>query len=169
MLSKRSKEPLAEDTQTCNFLFAELLGKLRSRAGLSRNGLVGKLHKTIAPERPLYDLVTDQLIKTLENGTRVNIPCELVEALCEVLPCTPDERRDLFLYARHSPLVGDKTPDAMAKVLYSIVGLAYEEAMGVLSTASNSQHAGKLNEREQRELAIESLKLVLGHLEREGS
>ncbi len=160
MTTKRIWEPR-------NLELADFIGKLRYREGLSRNDLVAELHKVIPPERSLYNQVSDQLIKNLETGKRVNVSCELLEALSKALRCTRQERANLYLYAGHTVLVGDSNaPDDVAKVLHNIVGLLNDEARELLVIRFGNRHADELDEKEQCKLVIEALRLLERHLER---
>jgi hypothetical protein len=160
MSTKRIKEPH-------NLQLANEIGRLRYREGLSRNNLVAELHKIIHPECLLYNKVNYELIKNLETYKRVNISCELVEALCKALHCTRQERANLFLYAGRSVLVGDSNaPDDVAKVLHNVIGLANEDVRELLVIRLDNRHAEELDEKEQCKLVIEALRLLERHLER---
>jgi len=167
MTLKNTEKSSVRSKKRCNSQFADFFGKLRYRAGQSRNDLVAELHTVIDPKSSLYKQVSDQLIKGIENGTRVKISCELLEALCKALKCTRQERAKMFLYAGHNVLVDDTNePDDVAEMLHNIVDLLNTHVHGMLNIRLDGRHVQELDDKEQCELVLQALRLLQRHLER---
>lgn len=91
----------------------DFVANIRTKRRLSRSRLVKRMYKHIAEGFVIDETVSEGIIRTIEEGTRVTISKQFLELLALALECTPHEYADMLLFADKNILIStssDITP-----------------------------------------------------------
>jgi transcriptional regulator with XRE-family HTH domain len=110
-----------------NKLLGDRIAVVRTARGLSRAKLVSKVLGLLDADDDRRALVSESVLREIEEGNRVTVPRALLELLVQALDCSLSERLDILLAADRNVFATSNghTPEP-ANVLLRSIALLYE-------------------------------------------
>src|SRR4051794_317330 len=93
------------------------IARLRTLRGWSRAKLIAHLYDQIDPTAPVYDRISIAWLARLEQGRVVKLSRAMLDALCQALACSSQERILLLLLADRNTIGSDRAPTTAALVI----------------------------------------------------
>jgi transcriptional regulator with XRE-family HTH domain len=135
-----------------NKRLGDKLSNIRQKRGLSRSGLIDKVHTILPAEDPLRRAITDSSVREIEEGNRVYISRAILETLIIALGCSTSERLELMLAADKNIFAApDGTMSTTAEILMrGIEAIYYSDSIvqTQIEILLNNRNVSNLNEDE---------------------
>lgn len=134
----------------------EKIAILRVKVGFSRSKLVEQVHTLLPLEDPLRTIITESVIREIEEGNRVNLPRAMLEILCMALKCSESQRFEIMLLADRNAFANSvgETATATETLMRAIAAISAADSIvqTQIEVLLNNRNANMLNEDELIEI-----------------
>ena len=141
--------------------FGVQVARIRESRNMNRVKLSHRLRDEMDEDDPNYTKVSELWIARLEQGKRIHLPRQTLEALLRALDCSVRERIVLLHYSGCTIF---NTSDPINDVVFTLsfaMDTLYQEAGDYLSTLLNQRKATSLDRLELLEIVGETINLFL--------
>ncbi len=149
----------SDDVKRCG----EAIARIRAKRELSRSAVIRRICRQADTNVSDDELPNEDWLARLESGQLVRPAWTMLEALCQALECTPQQRAQILMLGTGSVL----GTDPLSEMLNYVIDLIQREARGPLESLVGQRRAHTLDEHELRILTVKALKLALKQLEAE--